>query len=63
MRTIRFARRHHLEDERAPNPLWRWIGVSPLKPMTVRFLSVSPVESVGERRGRRPPDTDLKQLL
>ena len=50
MRTIRFARHHHPKDERAPNRFWCQIGVSPLKPIMVRLLSASPVESVYERQ-------------
>jgi hypothetical protein len=45
---IRFARCRRPEGERASNRFWCWIVVSPLKPMMVRLLSASPVESVCE---------------
>jgi len=49
MRTIRFARCRHPVCERAPNRFWCQIVVSSLKPMMVRLLSASPVESICER--------------
>jgi hypothetical protein len=49
MLTIRFAHCRRLEDERAPKRFGRWILVFPSRQMTVRLLSASPVESVGER--------------
>jgi hypothetical protein len=52
MRTIRFVRRHRLEDETegAESLFWCQVGVLPLKPMMVCLLSVRPVESARERR-------------